>query len=585
MPTKQEMMQKPKLDVLVVFFAFGGNGSVGMQLPQITTWFAKLHQWMKQDERIGRIACVTAGDIPLSMERNKMVKKAMDQGFDCILMLDSDNVPDLYVGHDDSAKPFFQTSFDFLYSRALRELPTVVCAPYCGPPPHPTRGGEENVYVFYAEANETPDPNAPHPGMRFKAYSREHAAIMQGIQPIAAGPTGVILYSVDAFKLMPTKPDVESVLNDVAAGKVGVARAKELLAMESWFYYEYEDGECTHKASTEDCTNTREIQLAGIQKHGEPIVFCNWDSWAGHYKPKCVGKPNPLRIEQVSSVFAEAVRSNISTQDSAVMLDLPDIVPDIVPDATPEVPITEPAIESASPRREPGSDFVMYGRKFRNPVLSKQECTDLYHAINVFFEDLARGERSFTGRVIVTGDRTGEVSWSVHHAFPNANVFCVTDEKLAVGPDGVVNPLGFPDGMPKRVKLTHIDPNEIDPQEVDLIIVCQKGRTSRAIRDVDRWGRRHLSKDGTLLVCGFTGLAALPEELPQVLTMLDVCGGSGCGTVVRIDRDDFDMKVDSDISPAHYQDDDFDDEAGDDNDDDLVGIDWDAEGEAEATYG
>jgi hypothetical protein len=85
-------------------------------------------------------------------------------------------------------------------------------------------------------------------------------------------------------------------LNDVAAGKVGVARAKQLLAMESWFYYEYEDGECTHKASTEDCTNTREIQLAGIEKHGEPVVFCNWDSWAGHYKPKCVGKPTPLRI-------------------------------------------------------------------------------------------------------------------------------------------------------------------------------------------------------------------------------------------------------------------------------------------------
>jgi hypothetical protein len=574
MPTKQEMMQKPKLDVLVVFFAFGGNGSVGMQLPQITTWFAKIHEWMKQDERIGRVACITGGDIPLSMERNRMVKKAMEQGFDCILMLDSDNVPDLYVGHDPKAKPFFQTSFDFLYGRSLRELPTVVCAPYCGPPPHPTRGGEENVYVFYAEANETPDRFAPHPSMRFKAYSREHASIMEGIQPIAAGPTGVILYSVDSFKLMPTKPDVEAVLNDVAAGKVGVARAKQLLAMESWFYYEYEDGECTHKASTEDCTNTREIQLAGIEKHGEPVVFCNWDSWAGHYKPKCVGKPTPLRIEQVSSVFAEAVRANISTEDSAVMLDLPDIVPD--------APVSELEPETLQaprkPEADPDSKFVIYGRKFTNPVLSKQECVDLCHSINLFFEDLVRGNRMFSGRVIVTGDRTGEVSWVVNHAFPglkSVSVFCVTDESLAVGLEGVVDPLGFPEGMPKNIKLTHINPNEIDPQEVDLIIVCQKGRTSRATRDVDQWGRRHLSKNGVMLVCGFTGLPASPEKLPQVLSMLDVCGGSGCGTVVRIDRDDFDMGSDSDVSPAVYQDDDFDDDDIDDHADD----------EAEATYG
>lgn len=544
-------MQKPKLDVLVVFFAFGGNGSVGMQLPQITTWFAKLHEWMKKDERIGRIACVTAGDIPLSMERNKMVKKAMDQGFDCILMLDSDNVPDLYVGHDPKAKPFFQTSFDFLYSRALRELPTVVCAPYCGPPPHPTRGGEENVYVFYAEANETPDPNAPHPGMRFKAYSREHAAIMEGIQPIAAGPTGVILYSVDAFKLMPTKPDIESVLNDVAAGKVGVARAKELLAMESWFYYEYEDGECTHKASTEDCTNTREIQLAGIHKHGEPIVFCNWDSWAGHYKPKCVGKPNPLRIEQVSSVFAEAVRNNVSSQDSAVMLDLPDI------DLDGPLSLSAEGLAKASAMQvkqaveaETDSKFVIYGRKFTNPVHTKQECTDVFHAINVYFEERSKHDRPFQERVAVIGDRTGEISWTVHHAFPFADIYCVVDEKLSVGAEGVIRPIGFPDGMPGKIKLMHVESHELDPQELDLIIVCMKGRVRLSAKDVNEWGRRHVSANGTLLVCGLSHLPTSMDRLPQLLMSLNVCGGSACGTVLRIDRDDFDMQPESDVAPA-----------------------------------
>jgi len=563
-------MQKPKLDVLVVFFAFGGNGSVGMQLPQITTWFAKLHEWMKKDERIGRIACVTAGDIPLSMERNKMVKKAMDQGFDCILMLDSDNVPDLYVGHDPKAKPFFQTSFDFLYSRALRELPTVVCAPYCGPPPHPTRGGEENVYVFYAEANETPDPNAPHPGMRFKAYSRQHAAIMEGIQPIAAGPTGVILYSVDAFKLMPTKPDVESVLNDVAAGKVGVARAKELLAMESWFYYEYEDGECTHKASTEDCTNTREIQLAGIHKHGEPIVFCNWDSWAGHYKPKCVGKPNPLRIEQVSSVFAEAVRSNVSSQDSAVMLDLPDIDLDGPLNLSAEGLAKASAMQvKQAVEAETDSKFVIYGRKFTNPVYTKQQCVDLYHICNVVFSEWVVQEKAFSGRVAVIGDTTGELCWTVHHAFPSAIIYCVTDKPMGMTPEGEpIPPIGFPLGMPKEIRVVNITADSVDPQELDLIVVGCRMRPQAATSEIGLWGRRHLSKDGTLIAAGAAHQSSDAQGLVKVLEMLGVAGGSLCGSVIRIDRDDFDMQPESELAPVE-------DDANDDDDFD----------EAEATYG
>lgn len=563
MLTKQEMMQKPKLDVLVVFFAFGGNGSVGMQLPQITTWFAKLHHWMKQDERIGRVACITGGDIPLSMERNRMVKKAMNEGFDCILMLDSDNVPDLYVGHDPKAVQFFPTSFDFLYSRALRGLPSVVCAPYCGPPPHPTRGGEENVYVFYAEANETPDPNAPHPSMRFKAYSREHASIMTGIQPIAAGPTGVILYSVDAFKLMPTKPDVEQVLTDVATNKIGVARAKQLLAMESWFYYEYEDGECTHKASTEDCTNTREIQLAGINKFGEPVVFCNWDSWAGHYKPKCVGKPSPLKIEQVSSVFAEAVRANISTEDSAVMLDLPDIVPD---EPVAVAPVTlQP--EPIKPLAGQDSKFVIYGRKFSNPVYTKQECTDLFHVCSIVFDELVKDNRPFLERIAVIGDATGELCWTVHHAFRNASVYCITDKPMGMTPEGEpMPPIGFPMGMPKQIRVVNITSESTDPQELDLIVVSCRMRPKAASQEIQSWGRRHLSGTGTLLAAGAVHRENGMYELTKTLELLGVAGGSLCGSVLRIFRDDFDMKPDSDVTPV--SDDGWYEEEGDDDDDD-----------------
>jgi hypothetical protein len=311
-------MEPMKVTVLVCNFAYAGNGGYSAVTPHYLPWFARVRQEMAADPRIAKVIHKTAGDTPLPMERNRVVKEAMAAGVDIILMLDSDNVPDLYVGTDPQAKPFWKSSFDFAYERLLRGVPTVVCAPYCGPPPHPVNGGQENVYVFYAAALESQEPGSPHAPMKFEAYSREEAAIMAGISPIAAGPTGVILYTTSAFELMPKKMPVKQVLEDYRTGKVDLERAKQLIEMESWFYYEYEDAECTAKASTEDVTNTREIQMAGILKHGEPVVFCNWDSWAGHLKNKCVGKPHPIRIEQVSQVFAEACRNNISARDQLI---------------------------------------------------------------------------------------------------------------------------------------------------------------------------------------------------------------------------------------------------------------------------
>ena len=45
--------------------------------------------------------------------------------------------------------------------------------------------------------------------------------------------------------------------------------------MESWFWYEFTDGPRTSKASTEDVTNTREIQLASYLKFKEPTPLAN----------------------------------------------------------------------------------------------------------------------------------------------------------------------------------------------------------------------------------------------------------------------------------------------------------------------
>jgi hypothetical protein len=241
-------------------------------------------------------------------------------------MLDSDNFIDKYVGHNPEAKPFWDSSFHFLYQRKIHGLPTVVCCPYCGPPPDDIRGGLENVYVFYFGNKETRDPDAPLGPIELTAYTRDHAAMMTGIHPIGAGPTGVIMYSMDSFDLFPPTYPKEQILDELLAGKHTKERAIQLLNRQGWFFYET-DHSRTKKESTEDVTNTREIQLAGVLKHHEPVVFCNWDSWAGHWKPKCVGKPTNLPIEAVCNMFRHAVESNVSVHDRGIYVDTTDSLP------------------------------------------------------------------------------------------------------------------------------------------------------------------------------------------------------------------------------------------------------------------
>ena len=334
-------MEPMKLDIFFAFFAYGGNGGIAMQLPEISTWFAKLCMHMHEDPRIGRFGHQRFGDVPLTMERNRAVVTAKTGNFDVLVMVDSDNAPDMYLDKDVGAKPFFESSFDFLYERKLKGLPSAICAPYCGPPPHPARGGMENVYVFYAEDRETDNLES---GFSFEAYSRQQAAQMTGIQPIAAGPTGCIMYSTDAFDLMPVRNmRQEDILDLYIGGKITQERALRLINMQSWFFYEYTNLEQTNKASTEDVTNTREIQLAGLAKHNKSVVFCNWDAWAGHYKPKCVGKPTPVRVNEINSLYKEAVESHVEPTVELKMLDftggngegkLSDIVPEVEPEET-----------------------------------------------------------------------------------------------------------------------------------------------------------------------------------------------------------------------------------------------------------
>ena len=65
---------------------------------------------------------------------------------------------------------------------------------------------------------------------------------------------------------------------------------------------------------------TRDLALAGVQKWGYNPVLCNWDAWAGHWKPKCVGKPHILSAKDVSSKLVEAVEGDFDPSTKLVDL-------------------------------------------------------------------------------------------------------------------------------------------------------------------------------------------------------------------------------------------------------------------------
>lgn len=279
-------MQPRKLKVAFGFMPYGGNGNTASEHPDIRNWLIPTILKAKSDPRIDPdILYKDICDTPAPMVRNELVGWARENGADVLVMVDSDNTPDIMLGLDPVAKPFFETSFDFLYSH-YEKGPVIIGAPYCGPPTQPDGSGTENVYVFLWRNINSANPEQ---GMSLKQFEREEAAMRVGIEPVAALPTGVIMCDLRAFDLIP----------------------------HPYFTYEYNDAQERGKASTEDVVTTRNISLNGTIQLGYNPVFCNWDAWAGHWKPLCVGKPVILHADRVGKALQRAVeakrRSDVRT--------------------------------------------------------------------------------------------------------------------------------------------------------------------------------------------------------------------------------------------------------------------------------
>lgn len=308
-------MAKPALvlDVFVGFPSYGGNGGISSEVPDIREWWVETLLEMKADPRVGEVHSLTIADTPITMVRNQFVELARKSGAHLLMMVDSDQNPNLWKKNPKELKPFWKTAFDEIYAH-YQAGPLVIGAPYCGPP-----GAGENVYVFFWDEMGNRSHERP---LKLEQYQRQMAVRMTGIQEAGALPTGLILYDMRAFELIePSARTREAVLDDLIVGKI--TKVQALAELEpGWFKYEWTDGRAIQKGSTEDVQNTRDISLAGQVKLGYNPVRVAWDCWIGHWKPWCVGKPDYYSVRDVAATLRRSVELDLDKSDKIEDLNL-----------------------------------------------------------------------------------------------------------------------------------------------------------------------------------------------------------------------------------------------------------------------
>jgi hypothetical protein len=266
--------------------------------PAAAQWVIDTSRLITDDQRVAELSHWWVSDTPVPMLRNLCVQESLADGFDYLLMIDRDMAPDLpYVG----GLPFWTSSWAWMMGRREEEAmaradflaasdlldepaaaakalaahpPATIAAPYCGPPADSfvyvwewARSGQGGAVTTGADMHGHWEENSDVPGRvswvradngpRMVMVSRQAAASKRGIQPVAALPTGLILYDLRVFTMLAPP----------------------------WFAYEYTDEYESVKASPEDVHQTRRAGLLGMPQ------LCNWDAWAGHVKLGTVGRP------------------------------------------------------------------------------------------------------------------------------------------------------------------------------------------------------------------------------------------------------------------------------------------------------
>jgi hypothetical protein len=245
--------------VMLALFPYGGS-----QRKEITTWAASAALWAaRQPDIANGLLFWDVDTTPITMGRNRAVQAAIHNEIDILVMLDSDQAPDI-----DKAHPFLPSAFEFIKSR-WHSQPTIISAPYL------TGAATYNPVMgrwrHYAEGLE----------VKASLYTREEAAEMRGIQPCPLQGTGLMALDMRVF--------------------TGFQVGEEVVKLPPpWFTYEFTDQYHSFLASTEDMYFTRSLTTL-FAKHGlDEIAFVDWDAWAYHVKPEFVGKPDIITIKNVA---------------------------------------------------------------------------------------------------------------------------------------------------------------------------------------------------------------------------------------------------------------------------------------------
>ena len=239
----------------VVVLAY--SGQVG---GYVFDWCAKLQGQMFQHPNLSTLTIDRATGYPTDVVRNKILKDAKDQGYDYCLMVDDDMCPDLLLG-EPGTEAFLPTALSFALNHGS---PCVVAAPYCSAPPW------QEVLVMMDRQTVPDSPDAG--GTALSKYTRDEAAMMSGIQRVAALPTGCMLIDTRVCNILP----------------------------HPWFSYEYADDHHTKLDSTEDIVFSRNLNWLSVPQ------FCHWSAWAGHDKKYLTGKPQRSPIDRVPDSIYKA---------------------------------------------------------------------------------------------------------------------------------------------------------------------------------------------------------------------------------------------------------------------------------------
>ena len=287
-------------NVAFSFFPYGGNGAAPSEHPAIRRWWGKTCQALTKNPLVRAFDSFDYADTPITMTRNRAVYGARKAGADILFMIDSDMVPDLYLNkeyavsmggaHVGDVRPFVDTAIEYIDSH-YEKGPTVIVAPYCGPPP------EEAPYLFTWESYPSGRDN---PNIRLRMFTRKEACEATGIGEVAALPTGLIAFDLRVFDHCEPKPGDKN----------------------GWFYYEYSDQYQMEKSGTEDVMCTRDLSLAVQRDLGYNPLRCAWDCWAGHVKPTVVGKPIPVYLDKIEERFRRAVQESVTFGERVIEVGL-----------------------------------------------------------------------------------------------------------------------------------------------------------------------------------------------------------------------------------------------------------------------